>query len=259
MKFSKFILFIALIFIEYSSGLITKSGALISIRNNTNSQQPRNNKKIVKFNFSIQFVALFISKLNGASHDIMKSKVKKQCKLLKNSKMIEYMNSRIIQSKQSLKKLNNSAKADKRNRKSALDLMVVNMMRLFREMYQNLISCRQVYSKENLSLIKSLLKKMNSVIWKRCKTNCSIFDYSKIIIYFDKLVFFDKKTSKKKKKVQMPKIIENNVDVLIKLLKDYKELKGNNKKIAQKINKKIVNETMQFTPKNTAEDYKLLI
>jgi len=242
----------------HTLGLITKSQALFSNQINTRSKPPANKKKnFVKFNTSVQFVALFLSKLNGASHDNMKPQVKKQCKLLKKSKIIDYMNTRIIQSKENLKRLNKSAKFDERNRKASSKLMVVNILRLFRELYQNLISCRQVYKKENLSLIKSLLNAMNSVIWKRCKLNCGLFDYSKIIIYFDKLVFLDKNSSKNKRKKQIQGMLDNNVQVLIQLVNDYKELKAKNPEKPN--NNKTINETVRFTPKITSQDYKLLI
>jgi hypothetical protein len=52
-------------------------------------------------------------------------------------------------------------------------------------------------------------------------------------------------------------MLDNNVQVLIQLVNDYKELKAKNPEKPN--NNKTINETVRFTPKITSQDYKLLI
>jgi len=98
------------------------------------------------------------------------------------------MNSRIIQTKNIIKKINKRAKVSEsdKDRKKSSELINITILRLLREFYQNLYACRAVFEDLTYKNIKEMLKTINAVIWKRCKTNCDTFTLEKVEGSFDK-------------------------------------------------------------------------
>ena len=74
------------------------------------------------------------------------------------------MNTRIKQVNNNYTLLNKKiAKHSEEERKKAYNLMKIAILRLFREFYQNLFVCREIYSKKIYKTFKIMLQTINSV------------------------------------------------------------------------------------------------
>jgi hypothetical protein len=212
-------------------------------------------EKIKKFNSSIKFVAQFLSQLNGDPFNSVAINIKKNCQVFKKSKVFDYMNSRIIQVQSNNKRLNKKAKTSKNARQSSSQMMLVGILRLFKEFYEHLTACREVYKKEMIKPLRKLLKTINSVIWKRCKVNCKLFEFTEISKYFEKLQS-NKKVKKGKQDNNQEKVRNNNVEILVNLLKEFQESSSTEKEPDNKNEKQQVpfRKEVENKPKSRTEN-----
>ena len=168
------------------------------------------------------------------------------------------MNTRIKQVNNNYTLLNKKiAKHSEEERKKAYNLMKIAILRLFREFYQNLFVCREIYSKKIYKTFKIMLQTINSVIWNRCKKFCSPFDYNNILSKFKKLKYIESKVFRKMKNRELEKLNENNARVLFDLINDYIELFRESE-----LNFKVSTKNQENSKKGIRKlkyDYRLLI
>ena len=214
--------------------------------------------KIAKLNKSLNLVAAFFTKVTHKSFQFFAKKIKKICKVLEKSKIFQQMNTRIKQVNNNYTLLNKKiAKHSEEERKKAYNLMKIAILRLFREFYQNLFVCREIYSKKIYKTFKIMLQTINSVIWNRCKKFCSPFDYNNILSKFKKLKYIESKVFRKMKNRELEKLNENNARVLFDLINDYIELFRESE-----LNFKVSTKNQENSKKGIRKlkyDYRLLI
>ena len=103
-----------------------------------------------------------------------------------------------------------------------------------------------------------MLKTIDSVIWKRCKSFCSPFEYDNIVTKFNKLHNIEIKLSKNIKKSSLENFNKINSKVLVDLLNDYKELTIKSK-VKKSFQSTIKDNKAKNEQRKVRYDYRLLI